>query len=66
MLLLEAGAIIGDGDRNELSFIIARATPCEIRFGLFLAQIPASLYNKNALHANLRLDLDKLTGPRHF
>ena len=46
---------------------IARATPCEVRFGLFLAQIAPSIQNKKrALHANLRLDLDKLTGPRHF
>ena len=41
------GAIIGDGDRNEFkSFTIARATPCEVRFGLFLAQIAPSLRNK--------------------
>ena len=60
-----AGAIIGDGDRNEVPFTIARATPCEVRCGLFLAQIAPSLQNKKrALHANLRLDLDKLTG-RH-
>ena len=59
--------IIVDGDRNELSFIIARATPCEVRFGLLLAQIAPSLQNKKrASHANLRLDLDKLAGPRHF
>ena len=38
-----------------------------IRFGLFLAQIKASLHNiKRALHANLRLNLHKLTGPRYF
>ena len=48
-------------------FIIARATPCEVPFGLFLAQIAPSLQNKKrALHANLRLDLDKLAGPRKF
>ena len=35
--------IIVNGDRNELSFIIARATPCEVRFGLFLEQIAPSL-----------------------
>ena len=59
--------IIVDGDRNELSFIIARATPCEVRFRLFLAQFAPSLQNKKrALHANLRLDLDKIAGPRHF
>ena len=48
--------IIGDGDLNELSFTIARATPCEVRFGLFLAQIAPSLQNKKrALHGlNLR------------
>ena len=55
------GAIIGDGDHNEVPFIIASATPCEGRFGLFLAQIAPSLQNKKrALHANLRSDLDKL------
>ena len=42
-----SGAIIGDGDRNELSFTVARATPCEVRFELFLAQIAPSLQNKN-------------------
>ena len=43
--------IIGDGNLNELSFTIARATPCEVRFGLFLAQIALSLQNKKrALH----------------
>ena len=48
-----SGAIIGDGDHSELSFTIARATPCVVRFGLFLAQIAPSLQNKNrALHAN--------------
>ena len=65
----EPGAIIGDGDRNEVPFTIARATPSEVhvRFGLFLAQIVSSLQNKKrALHANLRLDLDKLAGPRNF
>ena len=61
------GAIIGDGDRNEVSFTIARVSPCEVRFGLFLEQIAPSLQNKKrALHANLRLDLDKLAGPWHF
>ena len=61
------GTIIGDGDRNEVPFTIARATPCEVRFGLFLAQIAPSLQDKKrALHANLRLDLDKLAGPRNF
>ena len=41
----------------ELSF----ATSCD------LTQIAPSLQNKKrALHANLRLDLDKLAGPRHF
>ena len=52
--------ITGDGDRNELSFIIVRATLCEVRFELFLAQISSSLHNKKtrALYANLRLDLD--------
>ena len=65
MILPEA--IIGDGDRNEVPFNIARATPCEVRFGLFLAQIAPSLQNKKrALHANLRLDLDKLAGPSEF
>ena len=63
----EAGAIIGNGDRNEVPFIIARAIPCEVRFGLFLAQIAPSLQNKKrALHANLCLDLDKHPGPRNF
>ena len=61
------GAIIGNGDRNEVPFTIARATPCEVRFGLFLAKIAPSLQNKKrALYANLRLDLDKLAGPRNF
>ena len=61
------GAIIGDVDRNEVPFTIARSTPCEVRFGLFLAKIAPSLQNKKrALHANLRLDLDKLAGPQHF
>ena len=32
-----------DGDHNEVPFTIARATPCEVRFGLFLAQIAPSL-----------------------
>ena len=42
-------------------------TTFEVRFGLFLAQIAPSLQNKKrALHANFRLDLDKLAGPRHF
>ena len=64
---IKSGAIIGDGDRNELCFTIARATPCQVRFGLFLAQITSSLQNKKrALHANLRLDLDKLAGTKHF
>ena len=64
---MTSGAIIGDGDHNEVPFTIARATPCEVRFGLFLAQIaPFLQYKKRALHANLRLDLDKLAGPRHF
>ena len=47
------GAIIGDGDWNELSFTISRATPMwsdvkyvsGVRFGLFLAQIAPSLQN---------------------
>ena len=39
-------AIIGNEDRNEVPFTIARATPCEVRFGLFLAQIAPSLQNK--------------------
>ena len=41
-----SGAIIGDGDRNEVPFTIARASPCEVRFELFLAQIAPSLQNK--------------------
>ena len=45
--------IIGDGDRSELSFIIARANPCEVRFGLFLAQIAPSLQNKNARYTQI-------------
>ena len=58
---------IGDGDRNKVPFSIACASPCEVRFRLFLAQIAPSLQNKKReLHANLRLDLDKLAGPRHF
>ena len=61
------GAIIVDGDHNEVPFTIARTTPCEVRFGLFLAQIAPTLQNKKrALHANLRVDLDKLAGLRHF
>ena len=28
---ITAGAIIRDGDRNEVPFSIARATPCEVR-----------------------------------
>ena len=41
---------MGNGDRNELSFTMARATPCQVRFGLFPAQIaPYSPYRtKNA------------------
>ena len=59
------GAIIVDGDHNEVPFTIARTAPCEVRFGLFLAQIAPSLQNKkSALH--LRLDLNKLAGLRHF
>ena len=27
-----------DGDLNELSFTIARATPCEVRFELFFSK----------------------------
>ena len=59
---------MGDGNRNEVPFTIARATSCEVRFRLFLVQIAPSLQNKKcALHANLRLDLDKLAGsPRYF
>ena len=45
---IRSGAIIGDGDRNELSFTIARATSCEVRFGLFLAQITHPYRIKNA------------------
>ena len=43
-------------------YYIARATPCEVRFGLCLAQIaPSFIQNKKrVLHANLRSDLDKL------
>ena len=63
----ESRTIIGDGVRNDLSLTIARATPCEVRFGLFLAQNAPSLHNKiRALIANLRLYLDKLIGPWHF
>ena len=40
------GAIIGDGDGNEVPFTVARATPYEVRFGLFLAQIAPSLQNQ--------------------
>ena len=62
-----SGAIIGDGDRNEVPFTIARATPYEVRFRLFLAHIAPSLQNKKrALHVNLRLDLDKPAGPKNF
>ena len=57
-----------DGDLNELSFTIERATPCEVRFELFFSKLiaPSSQNKKRALHTNLRLDLDKLAGPRHF
>ena len=43
----------------------ANVLNCEVRLGLFLAQIAPSLQNKKrALHANLRSDLDELAGPR--
>ena len=36
-------------------------------YNAYIAQIVPSLQNKKrALHANLRSDLDKLTGSRHF
>ena len=67
LLCSKSGAIIRDGDRNEVPFNIAPATPCEVRFGLFLAQIAPPLQNKKrALHAKFLLDLGKLAGPRHF
>ena len=50
------GAIIGDGDHNELSFVIARANPCEVRFGLFLAQLHNAILTQRALNATLHLD----------
>ena len=65
MTTVRAGAITREGDRDELSFIIASATPCEVRFGQFLAQIAPSLHNiKRALNVDLSLDLDKLANLR--
>ena len=59
------GAIIVYGDHNEVHFTIARTAPCEVRFGLFLAQFAPFLKNKKRV-LYLRLDLDKHAGLRHF
>ena len=68
ILYISSGAIIGDGDRNEVPFTISRASAWEELSGYFSTNyaILTEQIKKRALHANLRSDLDKLTGPRHF